>query len=261
MSSIRFPCPHCRVALRANERVLGRNIPCPKCRQIIEAGRTIAIGDIHGRSLALKAVVDAINPRSDDILVFLGDFIDRGPDSRGVLDQIIDLRERCTVVPLLGNHEEMLLAALSDQKALASWLACGGTATVLSYGWTPRGTRHRLTDLFPEEHLFFLQTCRDFYQTQTHFFVHAGYVPDLSLDRQPGEALRWRITDPQTTRPHYSGRVAVVGHTTQRSGEILDLGFLKCIDTGCHRGGWLTALEVRTGQVWQADAQGQLRQA
>jgi serine/threonine protein phosphatase 1 len=222
-------------------------------------GRTIAIGDIHGCSLALRALSDAIDPGPEDLLVFLGDYIDRGPDSRGVLEQVIALRERCAVVPLLGNHEEMLLAALSNPEALRGWLACGGTAAVRSYGWAPGGPRRRLADLFPEEHLFFLQTCRDFYENETHLFVHAGYVPDLLLDRQPAEALRWRVTDAQTTRPHCSGKVAVVGHTPQRGGEVLDLGFLKCIDTNCYRGGWLTALEVEAGKVWQADAQGRLR--
>lgn len=222
-------------------------------------GRTIAIGDIHGCSLALMALLDAITPGPDDLLIALGDYIDRGPDSRGVLDQMIAWREQCGLVPLMGNHEEMLLAALSDRNALAGWLACGGTATVLSYGWTPGGTRRGLADLFPEEHLFFLQTCRDFYETETHFFVHAGYVPDLPLDRQPREALRWRVTDPQTTRPHCSGKVAIVGHTPQKSSEVLDLGFLKCIDTNCHRGGWLTALEVDSGKVWQANERGELR--
>jgi serine/threonine protein phosphatase 1 len=224
-------------------------------------GRTIAIGDIHGCSRALRAVLDAIGPGPDDLLTFLGDFIDRGPDSRGVLEQVIAVAERCPVVPLLGNHEEMLLAALSNPEALRGWLACGGTAAVRSYGWTPGGPRRRLADLFPEEHLYFLQTCRDFYETETHLFVHAGYVPELPLDRQPGEALRWRVTDSQTARPHCSGKVAVVGHTPQRGGEVLDLGFLKCIDTNCHRGGWLTALEVETGEVWQADAQGRMRPA
>ncbi|HJT79180.1 MAG TPA: hypothetical protein VJ739_18430 [Gemmataceae bacterium] len=67
------------------------------------------------------------------------------------------------------------------------------------------------------------------------------------------------MTDAQTARPHCSGKVAVVGHTPQRGGEILDLGFLACIDTNCHRGGWLTALEVHTGQVWQADGRGRVR--
>ena len=89
-------------------------------------GRTIAIGDIHGCSAALAALLRAIDPTALDTLVFLGDYIDRGPDSRGVLEQVIALAERCAVVPLLGNHEEMLLAALEGQsKAKASW--AGGT--------------------------------------------------------------------------------------------------------------------------------------
>ena len=74
-------------------------------------GRIIAIGDVHGCSAALAALVQAIAPTPLDTLVFLGDYIDRGPDSRGVLEQVIALAERCIVVPLLGNHEEMLLAA------------------------------------------------------------------------------------------------------------------------------------------------------
>src|SRR5262249_57774024 len=80
--------------------------------------RTIAIGDIHGCSAALAALVRAIEPTESDTLVFLGDYIDRGPDSRGVVEQVIALGERCTVVPLLGNHEEVMLAALEGQSEL-----------------------------------------------------------------------------------------------------------------------------------------------
>jgi serine/threonine protein phosphatase 1 len=222
-------------------------------------GRTIAIGDVHGCSRALATLLEAVNPDPDDVLVALGDYIDRGPDSRGVLDQLNALGRRCTLVPLMGNHEEMLQAALSDRNAVEVWLTCGGAAAVLSYGWTPGGPRRSLVDLFPEEHLAFLAGCRDYYETDTHLFVHAGYVPELPLDRQPVQALRWRVTDARTAKPHCSGKVAVVGHTPQKSGEVLDLGFLQCIDTNSYRGGWLTALEVHTGQLWQSDARGKLR--
>jgi serine/threonine protein phosphatase 1 len=224
-------------------------------------GRTIAIGDIHGCSLALRVLLDAINPRPEDILVPLGDYIDRGPDSRGVLDQVIALRVRCTVVPLLGNHEEMLLAALKDRTALRLWLSCGGLEAVASYSTRLRPPTHpdSLVSLIPEEHLFFLQSCRPYYQTDTHIFVHAGYVPERPLEEQPAEVLRWQSLNNQAVRPHCSGKIAIVGHTPQRSREILDLGILKCIDTFCHGGGWLTALEVRTGQVWQTNERGELR--
>jgi serine/threonine protein phosphatase 1 len=225
------------------------------------AGRTIAIGDVHGCSAALAALLEAIGPGLDDTLVFLGDYIDRGPDSRGVLDRIIDLAGRCNVVPLLGNHEELLVAAALDAVAVRLWLVNGGMATLLSYGWFPGGPRRGLAEWVPEAHWEFLAGCLTYHETDTHVYIHAGYVPDLPMEEQPAQALRWRMTDPQTARPHGSGKVAVVGHTPQLSGEVLDLGFLVCIDTNCHRGGWLTALDVRTGQVWQADAEGRLRQA
>jgi serine/threonine protein phosphatase 1 len=79
------------------------------------------------------------------------------------------------------------------------------------------------------------------------------------MNHQTGEDLRWKFTDPVWARAHYSGKVAIVGHTPQRSGEILDLGFLKCIDTNCYAGKWLTALDVHSGQVWQANQKGELR--
>ncbi len=225
-------------------------------------GRTIAIGDIHGCSLALKVLVDAIDPGPDDLLVPLGDYIDRAPDSRGVLDQMIALGEHCVLVPLLGNHEEMLLAALEGQSELTFWLKFGGMAALASYGRSS-GLDIRPGDLralIPGEHLRFIKGCRDYFETVGHLFVHAYYEPDRPLLQQSGSVLRWASLPPIPAR-HCSGKVAVLGHTPQKSGEILDLGFLKCIDTDCHGGGWLTALEIRTGQVWQADAQGRLRPA
>jgi serine/threonine protein phosphatase 1 len=115
------------------------------------------------------------------------------------------------------------------------------------------------TDWIPQPHREFLAGCRGYHETPTHLFVHAGYVPELALGEQPSLALRWRVTDAATAVAHCSGKVAVVGHTPQPSGEILDLGFLICIDTNCARGGWLTALDVGTHQVWQADSAGRLR--
>src|SRR5262249_9721514 len=200
-----------------------------------------------------------VRPGPEDTLVFLGDYIDRGPDSRGVLDLLISLSTRCRLVPLLGNHEEMLIAAARDRNAVRVWLSCGGVEALRSYGWAPGGPRRGLADWSPERHWRFLAGCLTYYETDTHLFVHAGYIPELPMDQQPRAALLWRVTDARTAQPHRSGKVAVVGHTPQRSGEILDLGFLVCTDTNCHRGGWLTALDVETGQVWQADQHGRLR--
>lgn len=223
------------------------------------AGRTIAIGDIHGCRDALAAVIDAAAPEPTDTIVTLGDYIDRGPHSRGVLDQLIALAGRCRLVPLLGNHEETLLDALRDISTLRRWLTLGGADTLRSYGWAPGGPRRALADLIPKSHREFLAGCRSYFETPTHLFVHAGYVPELPLAEQPELALRWRVTAAATAAPHCSGKRAVVGHTPQKSGEVLDLGFLVCIDTDCARGGWLTALDTGTGRVWQADRTGRLR--
>ena len=224
------------------------------------SGRTIAIGDIHGCSRALASLLAAVRPTPGDTVVTLGDYIDRGPDSRGVVDQLIALAPRCRVIPLIGNHEEMLARAFADKPAIETWLRCGGVDTLRSYGWVKGGPPRPLRDWFPERHRAFLADCRPYFETPTHIFVHAGLLPHLPLDQQPPEVLRWRITDPATAAAHTSGKVTVVGHTPQFSGDVLDLGFLLGIDTNCARGGWLTALCIETGQVWQADGAGRLRE-
>jgi serine/threonine protein phosphatase 1 len=223
------------------------------------SGRTIAIGDIHGCLAALSALLDAVAPDPDDTVITLGDYIDRGPHSRGVLDRLISLARCCRLVPLLGNHEELLLDALRDIGNLRRWLSLGGADTLRSYGWVSGGPRRALADWIPRPHREFLAGGRPYHETPSHLFLHAGFVPELPLGRQPGEALRWRVADAATAVPHHSGKVAVVGHTPQLSGEVLDLGFLVCIDTNCARGGWLTALDVDAGRVWQADRAGRFR--
>lgn len=223
--------------------------------------RIIAIGDIHGFAKALATLLDAIQPTQGDTLVFLGDYIDRGPDSRGVLEQVIALAERCTVVPLFGNHEEMLLAALEGQSELDFWLKFGGMEALASYGLRSRQdvSSADLRPLIPYKHLQFIKGCRDYYETVQHFFVHAYYDPHLPLHEQKWAGLRWASLPPVPER-HCSSKVAIVGHTPQKNGEILDLGYLKCIDTFCHGGGWLTALEVVGGwRVWQANEAGVVR--
>jgi serine/threonine protein phosphatase 1 len=223
------------------------------------AGRTIAIGDIHGCRDALIGLLNVVEPRPDDTSIALGDYIDRGSDTRGVLDCLIDLAGKCRLVPLMGDHEELLVNALADITLLKKWLTNGGAETLRSYGWSPGGNRRELADWIPEHHLTFLRSCLPYYETATHLFVHAGYVPELPMNEQPAQALRWRVTNARTAVPHRSGKVAVVGHTAQLSGEVLKLDFLVCIDTNCARGGWLTAMDVGAGTIWQADRKGRLR--
>ena len=161
--------------------------------------RTIAIGDIHGCSVALDALLDAIRPRPEDTIVTLGDYINRGPDTRGVLDRLIDLSRRCRLVPILGNHDQMLLEARSGLHP-TTWLGMGGIATLDSYG------PGRDLDLIPDEHFEFLESCRDFYETDTHIFVHANYVPDLPMAEQPVGMLRWESLRDMTPGPHDLGQ-------------------------------------------------------
>jgi len=214
--------------------------------------RTIAIGDIHGCSTALAKLIERIAPQPDDVLVPLGDFVDRGIDSKGVVEQLIALGDRCHLVPILGNHEEMMLGAREGWSDLRFWINCGGLACLDSYGSTGR------IDLIPRSHFAFLESCRTHFETERHFFVHANYKPEVPLDRLDIHTLRWlSLRDYVPPMPHCSRKIAIVGHTPQP--EVLDLGYLKCLDTNCCHGGWLTALDVDSGQLWQVDEKGEVR--
>lgn len=213
--------------------------------------RTIAIGDIHGCAQALATLIKAIEPTGDDVIVTLGDYIDRGPDSKSVVDQLIALQDVCTLVPLLGNHEELLLEARHNEQKLMIWLANGGLTTLLSYG----GGEPK--DL-PAEHLEFFNNCSDYYENDTHFMVHASYRSDIPLEKQPVEVLRWERIGQRFPEPHMSGRIAITGHTPQESGLPLNKGHLICIDTYCFGGGVLTALDADSGTIWQAGENGKV---
>ena len=160
--------------------------------------RTIAIGDIHGCSAALDALLEAIRPRPDDTIVTLGDYINRGPDSRGVIERLIKLKDRCRLVPLLGNHEEMLFEALADNFPLDYFLGVGGDATLDSYG------PGRVLSLIPDTHLRFLESCLDFHETESHIFVHASYESDLPMGEQTSAILRWEpLRKLRSRAPHF----------------------------------------------------------
>lgn len=219
-------------------------------------GRTIAIGDIHGCSAALERLIREIDPRREDVVITLGDYADRGPDTRGVIDQLLMLPKRCEVVSLLGNHERMMLDALEacEQGVCVSefdiWMHCGGDETIASYGGLMG---------IPQNHIAFLRRCRRFHETPTHAFVHANYSAQLPFDAQPEYTLLWEHISRRVPKPHTSGKTVVVGHTPQPDGEILNLGHLICIDTYCFGHGCLTALDVESGQIWQSDKAGNLR--
>ncbi|MFO0914009.1 MAG: metallophosphoesterase family protein [Pirellulales bacterium] len=215
--------------------------------------RIIAIGDIHGCLRALDTLLDAVQLGPQDRVITLGDYIDRGPDSRGVIDRLIQLSLTVPLTPLLGNHEEMLLSVVDGEARPQLWLPHGGVATLDSYGFTDS------LDCIPQSHISFMRNCVTWVELDRHFFVHANYDPGLPLDEQSPYKLRWESLVARMPGPHQSGKIAVVGHTPDRNGEILDVGYLKCIDTYCYGGKWLTAVDLLTGQSWQANQQGQLR--
>ena len=220
--------------------------------------RILAFGDVHGYLAALDALLAAVRPAPDDWLIFLGDYVDRGPDSRGVLERVIGLDKTHRLVALRGNHEQMMMDSREEPGLLPSWMFNGGEETLASYA--PPGRRGTLRDV-PAPHWDFLEhACVDWFETHRHLFVHGGVVPHLGLSEQPPAVLRWQKLGHQ--RPHYSGKTIVCGHTVQPDGVPLDLGFALCIDTGIYLpGGWLTCLDVETGDFWQASAGGESRRS
>ena len=147
------------------------------------ADRLIAIGDIHGCLTALTTLLDAVAPTSDDTIVTIGDYVDRGDNTRGVIDRLIDLRSQCQLVPIMGNHEEMMLAARANWIAYQHWMMVGGVPTMASYGdhW----------DDVPADHFQFIESCHNYYETDTHFFLHANYAPKIALPMQDVRMSRW----------------------------------------------------------------------
>ncbi len=217
------------------------------------ADRLIAIGDIHGCRVALDCLLDAIQPDSDDIVVTLGDYVDRGPDSRGVVDRLIELQSKTRLIGILGNHEEMMMNVVRGYTEHHDWVRHGGVETLESYGFDGD------LDFLPEEHHEFFDSLDNYFEYGDYFFTHAAYDPDLPLIEQTREMLRWYSLTQGIPVAHQSGKIAIVGHSANREGEILDVGHLLCIDTYCYGGGWLTAVDLVNRTMWQASPEGKLR--
>lgn len=218
--------------------------------------RTLAIGDIHGYRSTLERLLATVQPTAEDTIVTLGDYVDRGPDSRGVIDQLITLQSTGRLIPVLGNHDEMMLEGVAEDGMLRwMWLQYGGVQTLESYGlFSISEVEH-----IPEAHLNFLRTCQPSWETGTHLFAHATVNPLLPLDQQTADDLRWNKLDGPIR--HYSGKTLICGHTRQLSGRPFVLPGVICIDTAVYENeGWLTCLWVETGQYWQANERGETRQ-
>lgn len=231
----------------------------------IPAGqRVYAVGDIHGRLdlleelLALIAKDDAGRPPAETRLIFLGDLIDRGPESAGVVERLRGLAlQRPSLGLLLGNHEEVFLAALREEKTEALRFFCriGGRETILSYGISETDynamdygeLKEALQARVPESHVKFLEASDDMIEIGSYLFVHAGIRPNVALEEQRPRDLRW-IREPflDHTAPH--SHIVVHGHTI--TPDVEDRGNRIGIDTGAYASGMLTAIGMEGSTRW-----------
>lgn len=231
--------------------------PLSEPGSIPDGTRIYAIGDIHGRADLLKAlheniISDATTAHSGTkmIVVYLGDYIDRGMESRQVLDTLITSPlVGFEHVYIKGNHEDALLTFLADDAIGPDWLAIGGDACLYSYKVSPQNglsarkkfkyLQERLKDALPDDHLAFLSSLRLSYEAGGYFFVHAGIMPDRPLSKQIPSDLMW-IRGEFTNDDRDYGKIIVHGHTITDKPDIRSnrIG----IDTGAYATGTLTCL-------------------
>lgn len=220
------------------------------------ADRLVAIGDIHGHLRGFDCLLDIIQPDHDDIVVTLGDIVDRGPDSCGVIERMIQIKDSFNLIPLRGNHEIMFEYFLKNQHADPEWLECGGAQTLASFGMDPLNPD--ITLVSPEVLDFLKEELVPLFEHEHTICVHAGLAPIKNLLFQPDEDLYWKKLDPEEP-PHPSGKIVVCGHTRQKSGLPLWLGHRLCLDTNVYDGGWLTACDLNSFEYWQVNSEGTTR--
>jgi serine/threonine protein phosphatase 1 len=204
-------------------------------------GRLLAIGDIHGCLVQLKELLARVAPREEDQMVFLGDYIDRGPDSADVIDCLIEFSKSFpATVFLRGNHEEMFVDYLAGLDP-TTFLLNGGLKTLSSYHDSGKWP-------IPQTHHSFLANLVNYYQTDEYIFVHAGLRPGLPLSDQKSHDLLW-IRQEFINSDFDWGKTVVYGHTPLIKPFLTDkrIG----LDTGCVYGRQLTCCNLRTRQIWQ----------
>lgn len=218
------------------------------------------IGDIHGCLAELAVLVESLPLDPNDTLVFLGDYIDRGQDSREVIEFLLRFRERAAakMVFLRGNHEDMFLSYLGlSGRHGDMFLFNGGVATLRSYGMdtdnlhdAPEGGR-RIAHLFPQEHIEFFQSLERHYFIDNFLLVHAGIQPLRSWSEQDDEALLW-IRHEFIANPHTLPYTVVFGHTPMRQ-VFFDLPHKIGLDTGLVYGNLLSCLELKEHRLFQVE--------
>lgn len=213
-----------------------------------------AIGDIHGCYKALKKLLSTIPSKPKDQFIFLGDYVDKGPDTKKVIDLLLDFSKQYTTTFVQGNHELLMLAAQQNEKSRSGWLKFGGEQTLQSYKAKNKTSWYQK---IAKEHWVFLKQLKSYAEHDQFIFVHAGVEVGVPLSQQNEHHLFWKkLHEPN---PYGEGRIVICGHTAQKSGEIAHFGHTICIDTYAHGGGWLTALEVSSGQFYQANQKGDVQ--
>lgn len=199
---------------------------------------TCVIGDIHGCSSALSELLALVEERATSF-VFLGDYIDRGPDSKGVIDLLLEFRTRHPrTITLMGNHEMMLLEYLHGRDE-DFFLHAGGRETLASYGISPDTGPESVAKQLPATHLKFFKELPLLWEDQHGLYVHAGLEPGVDLNRQAAACCLW-IRDEFIRSMHWFGKPVLFGHTVFKKPLVQrnKIG----IDTGAVYGGQLTAL-------------------
>jgi serine/threonine protein phosphatase 1 len=210
--------------------------------------RIFAIGDIHGCNRELQRLLARIRPDPlNDAIVFIGDYLDRGPDSRGVVDTLLDLKKSFPhLICLRGNHEAMFLNYYLEGRDEELYFANGGEMTLSSYGLDLTDARDGTG--FPEEHLRFLASLPLHHETEAYLFVHAGLRPGIPLAGQSPEDLLW-IRNEFIDSDWDFGKTVVFGHTA-RCETLLPANKIG-IDTGLVYGGRLTCIELPSRKLSQ----------
>ena len=205
--------------------------------------RIIAIGDIHGMYFKLIELMNTISPSKEDKIIFMGDYIDRGPDSKQVLDYVISMIEDgFNVIPLKGNHEDMFINYLrKDEVEDGLFLYNGGRKTIESYRKVNNGKF-----LLPKKHRQFLDNLKLYHEEEFYFFVHAGVSPNVNPSQVDSDDALW-IREDFIWSDNNWGKVIVFGHTIQSDGPLI-MHNKRGIDTGAFSRDKLTAMVIDEGR-------------
>lgn len=236
--------------------------PALKHKPRVPAGtRVYAVGDVHGRADLLGKLLLRIDrdlwerPVADSLQIFLGDYIDRGPDSRNVVDSLIQRKSGHQAIFLKGNHEECVLNFLNDPSVLSWWKHIGGLSTISSYGVSPkypnnvaaqRDMAAALSRAMPISHVRFFRSLALSFACGDFFFAHAGVRPGVPLEKQAQDDLLG-IREEFLLHEEHFGKIVVHGHTPVHEPEIHANRIN--IDTGAYATGRLTCLVLEDDQM------------